>query len=412
MQCVPRDRIVAEGAEIATGIMKKDVTLVVMRYTPFGGDETQAALLAEHLVAAGCHVTLLCADWRGGPLPSGMTWVRIPMWRGGSWLKVWSFARAAASHLKKHPGMRAIAFSRVPGATFYRAGSACHAEWLRLRQQTGGWRAALSMAINPLHRVIRGIEGHIFADTVRQAGRIIVMARLGQEQIQRFYPIPDDRFVVIPPMVDLSRFQKSAAEWIADRHKTRSALGVDENEAVLLHVGSGFRIKRLALTLAVVAELTQRGQAVRLLIAGFDRKEQSRHVRLAQQLGIAEQVTFLGGVADMAPCYAAADLLLLPSLLETFGVVVAEALYCGLPVVISTGMGARDLVLPAATCGRVVAVDAGPTAWAAAVAETLDQKRHSTDPDADAARRRMAALPCMPERVLAQYLDLLAEIQA
>ncbi|MBF0155406.1 MAG: glycosyltransferase family 4 protein [Magnetococcales bacterium] len=385
----------------------RSVALVVMRYAPFGGDETQAALLAGQLVARGYPVTLLCADWQGGPLPQGMTLVRMPMARGGSWLKVWSFARGVARYLRHHRPGCVIAFTRTTGADFYRVGSACHREWLRLRRQHDGWRAALSIALNPLHGVINTLEGRIFAEVARSSGRIIALSHLGREQIQRFYAVPDERFLVIPPMVDLSRFQKETALWNDDRRKLRATLGLDGESEVVLHVGSGFRIKRLAVTLAAVARLVRNGRRVHLLVVGADRKERTRHVRLAQHLGIDDRVTFLGGVADVAPCYAAADVLVLPSLLETFGVVVAEALSCGVPVVVSDGMGARDLVAGAPECGRVVAVAADPTLWAATITEVLDQERQCPDRAAVVALRRAAAMACSPDHVLTRYLALL-----
>ncbi len=68
---------------------------------------------------------------------------------------------------------------------------------------------------------------------------------------------------------------------------------------------------------------------------------------MAQDLGLAERVRFLGFLnqSQLPAAYVAADLLVLPSEFETFGLVVGEAMVCGLPVVVSDHVGARfDLV--------------------------------------------------------------------
>ena len=85
-----------------------------------------------------------------------------------------------------------------------------------------------------------------------------------------------------------------------------------------------------------------------LVFAG-DGPERSNLERRATELGLADRVRFLGFLnqSQLPPAYCAADLFVLPSLFEPFGLVVNEAMLCGLPVAVSDRVGARfDLVRP------------------------------------------------------------------
>jgi glycosyltransferase involved in cell wall biosynthesis len=85
------------------------------------------------------------------------------------------------------------------------------------------------------------------------------------------------------------------------------------------------------------------------LVYAGDGPERSNLEGRATELGIAQRVRFLGFVnqSQLPAAYSAADLFVLPSLFEPFGLVVNEAMLCGLPVAVSDRVGAKfDLVLP------------------------------------------------------------------
>ena len=85
-----------------------------------------------------------------------------------------------------------------------------------------------------------------------------------------------------------------------------------------------------------------------LVFAG-DGPERSNLERRATELGLADRVRFLGFLnqSQLPSAYCAADLFVLPSLFEPFGLVVNEAMLCGLPVAVSDRVGAKfDLVRP------------------------------------------------------------------
>jgi glycosyltransferase involved in cell wall biosynthesis len=85
-----------------------------------------------------------------------------------------------------------------------------------------------------------------------------------------------------------------------------------------------------------------------LVFAG-DGPERSALERRAKESGFADRVRFLGFLnqSQLPSAYCASDLFVLPSLFEPFGLVVNEAMLCGLPVAVSDRVGAKfDLVRP------------------------------------------------------------------
>lgn len=170
------------------------------------------------------------------------------------------------------------------------------------------------------------VEGEV----VRDATLIIATTPHEKESLVRLYGALPDRVEVAPCGVDLELFRP------VDREKARRSLGLGA-EKVVLFVGRLERIKGVELLLRTAA-IMDGGDSVRVLIVGGDQGgggEAARLKALAGELGIQQRVRFAGRVEQTAlpTYYSAADVCVVPSYYESFGLAALEAMACGTPVV-------------------------------------------------------------------------------
>ena len=131
-----------------------------------------------------------------------------------------------------------------------------------------------------------------------------------------------------------------------DMEESRKRLGLN-GEKVILFVGRIEPIKGLDLLLQSVAAMEE--THIKALIVGGNMEQEAEVVRLkemAQSLGIEESLEFVGLVdqRELPVYYNAADVCLVPSYYESFGLVALEALACGTPVVASRVGGLSGVV--------------------------------------------------------------------
>ncbi len=161
------------------------------------------------------------------------------------------------------------------------------------------------------------------------------------------------RVRVVPLGIDVDRFVPLGP---AERGEVRSAIGVDEDETMILYVGRVERIKGAHFLLEAVETLAD---PVHVVVCGAA-NDQAYLDELAAMDG---RTTFLGRRSDVPALMAAADLVAMPSnWLETQGLVIGEAMACGTPVVASdvgglsaTLRGFPHQLVPPADPGRLAA---------------------------------------------------------
>jgi D-inositol-3-phosphate glycosyltransferase len=171
--------------------------------------------------------------------------------------------------------------------------------------------------------------------------RVIASTPRDKQQMVELYDAPPERIVVIPPGVDTNLFHP-----IADR-RAKEWVGTFSEKTVLF-VGRIDPVKGLdtwfrAMRLVLQAEPSLGTRMCVCLIGGdLDEDEDpdselARLDKLKDELGLSEVVTFLGGRAQssLPYYYASADVVVMPSRYESFGLAALEAMACGTPVVAS-----------------------------------------------------------------------------
>lgn len=122
--------------------------------------------------------------------------------------------------------------------------------------------------------------------------------------------------------------------------KSRKLLNISELEFVLLLVGNDWNEKGLPSLLKAMKLL--KDLPLLLLVRGRDDK--ILYEKMIQQLGLQNRVHFLEPVPDIFQIYAAADLYVGPSLYDSFAMPPAEAMACGLPVIVSSRAGVSEII--------------------------------------------------------------------
>lgn len=164
-------------------------------------------------------------------------------------------------------------------------------------------------------------------------------------EFYRGFGVPEEKCFRVPYTVDDDFFQRQRAALAPRRADIRRAFGVPADAVAFLYAGRLAPEKNLGVLLQALRRLAD--PRLWLLLAGEGRTRPALEEQ-ARALGLT-RVLFLGRQSQeqLARCYAAADVFVLPSAREPWGLVVNEAMNFGLPLVVSERVGAApDLVEP------------------------------------------------------------------
>jgi N-acetyl-alpha-D-glucosaminyl L-malate synthase BshA len=211
---------------------------------------------------------------------------------------------------------------------------------------------------------------------------------------------------VVPNFVDPEEFHPDGHR--PDVRRLFPSLPWDgaERAAVLLHASNFRAVKRVGDAVLALAEVLHVRPAVLMLVG--DGPERTAVERQVRDLGLTGQVAFLGEQARMGPFFAQADLFLLPSAQESFGLAALEALASGVPVV-ATDVGGVSEVVRHGETGRLVP-SSDPRAMAAAVVDLLADAPRRTA--MGQAARADAMERFRPEPVVSRVESLYRELLA
>jgi len=202
----------------------------------------------------------------------------------------------------------------------------------------------IPLGVNERLRVPLKIYDRLVNRKIVDNARKIIVTSLDYAQHSRMKDIFKKRredVVEIPNGVDLDSFHPKI-----NSVKIRKRYAIEEDEKTVLFVGALDKqhfFKGLDYLLRAFSKINR--QDVRLLIVG-DGDLKDSYVTLAKKLGIYSRTIFTGRVQDVTAYYAAADLLVLPSIdmSEAFGLVLVEAMASGKPVIASNLPGVRTVV--------------------------------------------------------------------
>ena len=247
----------------------------------------------------------------------------------------------------------------------------------------------------------RGLEGALMTlqarwerRNVHVADRVIVPSRYSASVARDVYEVPAATLAVVPEPIDLG-------EW---RRRFAAVPPRSSSTPIVLTVARMYPRKRLEDLVRAATALRSRIPDVQVRIVG-EGPESVRLRRLAQDLGLADTVTFLGEIPRQALAveYVGADCFCLPTVQEGFGIVFTEAMAAGLPIVACRAAAVPEVVEDGRT-GLLVR-PRSPEELAMAMEKVLTSVALRRELG-DNGRRRVEALD-LP-RVAAQLVEALA----
>ncbi|CAN5186298.1 hypothetical protein BH09SUM1_BH09SUM1_30460 [soil metagenome] len=196
--------------------------------------------------------------------------------------------------------------------------------------------------------------------------------------------VPAERIKTISNGVDVQRYMPATAQ---QRAESRTRFGVASDAFPVMALVGGLTANKMPqLALRTLKELNAaEGLRSVLFVCGKGPLKEAL-LEEAKSAGVQKLLKFTGLQKDPLPVFHASDLLIHPSVQESFGLTVAEALACGLPAVVREGSGADETAGPRPTGWLATGND--PVPWANVVRKCCDELRRDADLIQNAARLR------------------------
>jgi UDP-glucose:(heptosyl)LPS alpha-1,3-glucosyltransferase len=336
------------------------VAIVTQDFGYHAGVARDAAVLSRELVGRGVDVHCYCDPAKRSIDVDGVVFhdvrpLRRSSSRVGSSIDYATFAAAATRAVRRARAEYDVVQANESAAWEHdvvRVQAVRRAEQLRWPERGGrGYRfatarARLAPVLRPQIAAARAIERLQY-----RPGRLRAAAAVTDEvarDLEQVHGLPRELIHVIPCAVEFERFANATPNGV------RRRLGVDDAAPLLLFVGHDFERKGLTEAIGALARVDE--DAHLLVVGGGDEQP---YVREAQRAGVGERVHFLGATEETGSLYASADVFVLPTREDAWGMVLVESMAAGVPVVTTRVAGAAPLVADA-DAGVVVADGRSP----------------------------------------------------
>lgn len=207
-----------------------------------------------------------------------------------------------------------------------------HATSAYLAKQIMGERGTNIPVITTLHGTDITLVGsdpsykHVVEYSIDKSDGVTAVSQYLKEETYRRFDIKQD-IRVISNFIDLERFQKS------NKSHFKKAI-CPNDEKVVVHVSNFRKVKRVPEVVSVFAKILEKGIKAKLLLVG-DGPDRQVTEKQCRDLKICDHVRFLGKLHQVEEVLSIADLFLIPSGSETFGLAALEAMSCSVPVISS-----------------------------------------------------------------------------
>ncbi|HZK82785.1 MAG TPA: glycosyltransferase family 4 protein [Humisphaera sp.] len=213
-----------------------------------------------------------------------------------------------------------------------------HAAWMEHSRRL---RPSLSMIrwkqrLNPIHACLLRLEQKHLGE--RRYKKLIALTDDVRDDLTRYYGVPAEDVIVLPNGFAASEFNLEQRGQL--RAEMRRRLGYGPTDHIVIFVANELERKGFGPLLRAI----ERTGDARLKLLAVGRLNANAYSAEIGKLGLADRVQFSGPTAGVMSYYAAADAFALPTQYEAWGMVIVEAMACGLPVIASRLAGAAVAV--------------------------------------------------------------------
>ena len=211
-----------------------------------------------------------------------------------------------------------------------------HSTWWGEHQGFKGQELGLTeMSMNSLYPFLSRLE----KSSLSQYARIIAVSEFLKKELVDQYGLPANDITVVPNGIEKDFFDK------VDTSMVRKELGLAKDDVVLFYLGRLSARKGLQLLLDAFKELSKQNPKLKLVIGGVGEYEATIK-EFIKDNRLQDSLLFVGNVPDsrLKAYYSDFDIFVLPSLYETFGIVLLEAMSQGTPVVATRIGGIPEVV--------------------------------------------------------------------
>ncbi|MDJ0957863.1 MAG: lipopolysaccharide core heptose(I) kinase RfaP [Arenicellales bacterium] len=291
----------------------------LFRYFPFSGLARDMLRIADAAKDRGHEVHIFTSAWQGEITPQHKLKV-IPVSGISNHRRAFNFHRALQGEIKDSRFDRVVGFNKIPGLDVYYAADPCFASRIRYTRHP-------LYRLTPRYKMYHRLEQAVFGQGV--GTRNLVLSERAKSEYQEFYGSEDSRFTVLPP--SLGPEYQNLTNDTSVKRRVRNELGIQDDDLIVLMVGSGFKTKGVDRAILSLAALPAKLRGMtHLVVAGEGRPEP--FINLVKQNGIEQQIHFIGGRNDVPDLLGAATLLVHPAYNENTGTVLLESMAAGLPV--------------------------------------------------------------------------------
>ena len=320
--------------------LRKTIAFCLFKYFPYGGLQRDFLRIALETQTRGFNIKIYTLEWEGD-IPAGFEVIVVPVSAVTNHSRYRKYHAWVCSDLEKCAVERLVGFNKMPGLDVYYAADSCYEDKAQ-HQRSWAYRRT------PRYELFSEFEESVFSRDSKT--EVLMISSVQVPLFQRYYGTRNERIHLLSP--GIARDRIAPANRVDIREDFRREMDLDDDEILLLMIGSGFITKGLDRILIAMSALPQAIlDRTRLIAIGQDNP--GAFSRMALKLGLAGQVTILKGRDDVPRFLMGADLLVHPAYVENTGTVLLEAIVAGLPV-IATDICGYAPYIEQADAGRLI----------------------------------------------------------